>query len=79
MGTLDSEDLNVPTAPGAGMAEPPYDKYAAQNDMRTLIEAGRIRKTPHRMAHARRAAQEKVAERLEIAKIAGGAAAKTKY
>jgi hypothetical protein len=31
------------------------------------------------MAHARRAAQEKVAERLEIAKIAGGAAAKPKY
>lgn len=39
-----------------------YDSWRAKDDMRTLIEAERIKKDPVRMKHAKRAAKEQVSE-----------------
>ena len=76
MAALDPEDMSAQVSPAVpaqpGTVEPPYDKYAAQSDMRTLQEAAHITKSPHRMKHARRAAQEKLADMNEIKKLAAG-------
>jgi hypothetical protein len=50
-------------------SEQTYDKYAAENDLRSLTEAARIRKDPMRMKHAKRAAKDKLAEMDEMKKL----------
>ncbi|MBX3653204.1 MAG: hypothetical protein KF686_03400 [Ramlibacter sp.] len=50
-----------------------YDKWRANEDLRTLTEAKVISKDPIRMKHVRRAAKEKLAEIAEIKKYATGA------
>ncbi|MCY1167124.1 hypothetical protein D9M73_70810 [compost metagenome] len=39
-----------------------YDKWRAKDDMRTLLEAERIKKDTTRMKHAKRCAKEELAE-----------------
>ena len=46
----------------ADCKEEPYDKWRAENDLRSLTEAKQIEKNPVRMKHVRRAAREKLAE-----------------
>lgn len=48
-----------------------YDKWAAENDMRTLLEAKAIQKDPKRMANVKRAAKEKLGETKQIQALAG--------
>lgn len=50
-----------------------YDKWEAEEDMRTLIRASEIHKDPKRMARARRAAKEKLTEMQQIKELASGA------
>lgn len=38
-----------------------YDKWQAKSDMRTVLEAERIKKDATRMKHVRRAAKEELA------------------
>ena len=49
-----------------------YDSWRAKDDMRTLLEAGRIRKDPVRMKHAKRAAKEQVQEMQAMQSLAEG-------
>lgn len=49
-----------------------YDSWRAKDDMRTLIEAARIRKDKVRMKHVQRAAKEQKAEMEAISKLAAG-------
>lgn len=39
-----------------------YDKWRAKDDMRTVLEAERIKKDPTRMKHVKRCAKEELAE-----------------
>lgn len=47
-----------------------YDKYQAEDDLRTLTNAKRIQKDPKRMANVKRAAKEKLSEMADIKKLA---------
>lgn len=49
-----------------------YDKWRAESDMRTVVEAQAIQKDPKRMADVRRAAKEKSAEMDAFKKLAAG-------
>ncbi len=49
-----------------------YDAWRAKDDMRTLIEAARIRKDKVRMKHVKRAAREQKAEMTAINALAAG-------
>lgn len=48
-----------------------YDKWQAENDMRTIIEADQIRKDPKRMKCVQRAAKEKLGEMKALKGLAG--------
>ncbi len=48
-----------------------YDKWQADSDMRTLLEAKAIQKDPKRMANVKRAAKEKLGEMNHIKALAG--------
>lgn len=48
-----------------------YDKWQAEDDLRTIQQASRIQKDPQRMAHVKRAAKEKLAEMADLKKLAG--------
>lgn len=48
-----------------------YDKWEAENDLRTLTDATKIKKDPNRMANVKRAAKEKLAEMDEVKQLAG--------
>lgn len=50
-----------------------YEKWRANDDLRTLTEATVIQKDPARMKNVRRAAKEKLAEMAQIKKYAEGA------
>ena len=49
-----------------------YDKWQAKSDMRTILEAERIKKDAVRMKHARRAAKEELAEMKAMQELAKG-------
>ncbi|MDV7393756.1 hypothetical protein RZS08_20430 [Arthrospira platensis SPKY1] len=49
-----------------------YDKWQAEEDLRTLTRAKEIEKDPKRMAHVRRAAKEKLSEMAQIKALAAG-------
>lgn len=49
-----------------------YDSWRAKDDMRTLIEANKIRKDKTRMKHVQRAAREQKAEMVAISALAAG-------
>ncbi len=49
-----------------------YDKWRANDDLRTLTEAEVIKKDPARMKHVQRAAKEKLAEMAQIKSLADG-------
>ncbi len=53
--------------------EPAYDKWQAEEDMRTVMRAREIEKDPKRMAHVRRAAKEKLAEMEQMKALAAKA------
>lgn len=46
------------------------DKWRAQDDMRTLIDAEKIKKDPKRLKAAQKAAKEKIKEMNELADAA---------
>jgi hypothetical protein len=52
-----------------------YDKWRANDDLRTLTEAQVIKKDPVRMKHVQRAAKEKLSEIEQIKGLASGKAA----
>lgn len=52
-----------------------YDKWQAESDMRTIVEAGAIRKDAKRMKNVRRAAKEKLGEMSALKALAGAAKA----
>jgi hypothetical protein len=49
-----------------------YDKWQAEDDLRTITRAKEIEKDKKRMAHVRRAAKEKLAEMANLKTIAAG-------
>lgn len=49
-----------------------YDKWQAEDDLRTVTRAREIEKDPKRMAHVRRAAKEKLTEMKHIEALAAG-------
>lgn len=49
-----------------------YDKWRAKDDMRTVLEAERIRKDPKRMKHVKRCAKEELAEMSAMKSLAAG-------
>lgn len=49
-----------------------YDKYQAEDDLRTLTSAKRIEGDKKRMANVRRAAKEKLSEMADLKKLAAG-------
>lgn len=59
----------VEESPKAEAAEH-YDRWRAEDDLRTLTAAKQIEKDPGRMANVRRAAREKVAEMKAMEKYA---------
>ncbi len=59
-------DTTVPATSGS------YDKYQAEDDLRTITRAKEIEKDKKRMAHVRRAAKEKLAEMANLKTIAAG-------
>lgn len=50
-----------------------YDKWQAESDLRTLVEATAIKKDSKRMAAVKRAATEKLAEMAQLKQLAGKA------
>lgn len=52
-------------------AKESYDKWQAEDDMRTVLRAKEIQKDPKRMANVRRAAKEKLAEMEQMKTLAG--------
>lgn len=48
-----------------------YDKYQAEDDLRTIQSARRIEKDPKRMEAVKRAAKEKLTEMNDLKKLAG--------
>ncbi len=49
-----------------------YDKWQAEDDLRTITRAKEIEKDKKRMANVRRAAKEKLAEMANLKTIAAG-------
>lgn len=49
-----------------------YDKWQAEDDLRTITRAKEIMKDKTRMAHVRRAAREKLAEMSALKDLAAG-------
>lgn len=49
-----------------------YDKWRAREDMRTVLEAARIKKDATRMKHVRRCAKEELAEQAGMKALASG-------
>lgn len=49
-----------------------YDKYQAEDDLRTITRAREIEKDPKRMKCVRRAAKEKLGEMQQIKDLAAG-------
>jgi hypothetical protein len=49
-----------------------YDKWQAEDDLRTITRAREIEKDSKRMAHVRRAAKEKLGEMQQIKDLAAG-------
>lgn len=49
-----------------------YDKWRAKDDLRTVVEAERIKKDPVRMKHVKRCAKEEIAEINAMKAIADG-------
>ncbi len=49
-----------------------YDKWKAEDDLRTITRAKEIEKDKKRMANVRRAAKEKLAEMANLKTIAAG-------
>ena len=49
-----------------------YDKWEAENDLRTITDAKKIQADPKRMANVRRAAKEKLAEMEQLKTLAAG-------
>lgn len=49
-----------------------YDRYQAEDDMRTLVRAKEIRADPKRMKGVQRAAKEKLGEMAQIKTLAAG-------
>ncbi len=49
-----------------------YDKWQAEEDLRTITRAKEIEKDKKRMANVRRAAKEKMAEMANLKTIAAG-------
>ena len=49
-----------------------YNKWQAEDDLRTITRAKEIEKDKKRMAHVRRAAKEKLAEITNMKTIAAG-------
>lgn len=52
-----------------------YDKWRAEDDLRTLTSASQIRKDATRMKHVRRAAKEKLGEMAQLKALASGSKA----
>lgn len=53
-----------------------YDKWQAEDDLRTITRAKEIEKDKKRMANVRRAAKEKLAEMANLKALAAGGSAK---
>lgn len=53
-----------------------YDKWQAEDDLRTITRAKEIEKDPKRMKSVRRAAKEKLAEMANLKALAAGGSAK---
>lgn len=49
-----------------------YDKWQAEEDLRTITRAREIEKDSKRMAHVRRAAKEKLGEMTMLKTLAAG-------
>lgn len=49
-----------------------YDKWEAENDLRTITEAKKIQADTKRMANVRRAAKEKLSEMEQLKSLAAG-------
>lgn len=49
-----------------------YDKWEAENDLRTITEAKKVQADPRRMANVRRAAKEKLSEMEQLKSLAAG-------
>lgn len=49
-----------------------YDKWQAEDDLRTLTRAEEIKKDSTRMTHVRRAAKERLGEMEQVKKLAAG-------
>lgn len=49
-----------------------YDKWQAEDDLRTITRAREIEKDKKRMAHVRRAAKEKLGEMAQLKALAAG-------
>jgi hypothetical protein len=49
-----------------------YDKWRAEDDLRTLTTAAQIRKDKKRMADVKRAAKEKLGEMAHLKSLANG-------
>lgn len=49
-----------------------YDKWEAENDLRSITEAKRIQADPRRMRNVKRAAKEKLAEMEQMKALASG-------
>lgn len=58
----------IASSPKAGT----YDKWQAEDDLRTITRAKEIQADPKRMAHVRRAAKEKLTEMKQVKDIAAG-------
>lgn len=53
-----------------------YDRWEAERDMQTIIEADKIRKDPKRMKCVKRAATDKLAEMKALKGLAGAEGSK---
>jgi hypothetical protein len=49
-----------------------YDKWEAENDLRTITEAKKIQADAKRMANVSRAAKEKLSEMAQLKSLAAG-------
>lgn len=56
----------------AAAKTPSYDKWQAEEDLRTITRAREIQKDKTRMAHVRRAAREKLGEMAALKDLAAG-------
>lgn len=76
MAKLNTANAAVPApVPGAADGDGKdneYNKWDAENDMRTLVDHKKIMADPKRLKHATRAAKEKMAEMQHIKALASG-------